>query len=139
MSFLLRFIALCLPAVAIAASASVPATAPSGLMSVAQVVLALGFVICLILCSAWLMRRLSVLPVSNGQTLRVVSGVMVGSKERVVVVEVQGSWLVLGVTASSVNLLHTVEAPEQGPAPEIQPFAQQLSAKLAAVLQRNTR
>jgi flagellar protein FliO/FliZ len=118
------------------ASASSPATAPSSsLMSIAQVSLALAFVIGLIVFSAWLVRRLSLLPMSNGQTLRVVSGVMVGSKERVVVVEVEGNWLVLGVTPSAVNLLHTMDAPEQvETAQVVSPFA----ARLAAVLQRKT-
>ncbi len=104
-------------------------------MSIAQVTLALAFVIGLILLSAWLVRRLSLLPMSNAQTLRVVSGVMVGSKERVVVVEVEGRWLVLGVTASAVNLLHTLDAPEQTePVPLTSPFA----ARLATILQRKT-
>ncbi|MEJ2794219.1 flagellar biosynthetic protein FliO [Iodobacter sp. LRB] len=136
MSFFLRFFALaCLPLWA-SANASSPAAAPSSsLMSIAQVTLALAFVIGLIVFSAWLVRRLSLLPMSNAQTLRVVSGVMVGSKERVVVVEVEGRWLVLGVTSSAVNLLHTLDAPEQTePAPHASPFA----ARLATILQRKT-
>ncbi|STR45594.1 flagellar biosynthetic protein FliO [Iodobacter fluviatilis] len=136
MSFFLRFFALaCLPLWA-RANVSSPAAAPSSsLMSIAQVTLALAFVIGLILLSAWLVRRLSLLPMSNAQTLRVVSGVMVGSKERVVVVEVEGRWLVLGVTASAVNLLHTLDAPEQTePVPLTSPFA----ARLATILQRKT-
>lgn len=118
------------------ASASSPvAASPSSLMSIAQVVLALAFVIALILFSAWLLRRLSLLPMNGGQKtpLKVVSGVMVGSKERVVVVEVEGSWLVLGVTSSSVNLLHTLAAPEQV---ESAPVVSSFAASLAAVLQR---
>ena len=35
---------------------------------------------------------------------------------RVVVVEVQGKWLVLGVAAQSVNLLCTLDKPEDVPA-----------------------
>jgi flagellar protein FliO/FliZ len=118
------------------ASASSPVTAPSsGLMSIAQVALALAFVIGLIVLSAWLVRRLSLLPLSNGQALRVVSGVMVGGKERVVVVEVEGHWLVLGVTSSSVNLLHTMDAPDR---PEVVATMTPFAARLAAVLQRKT-
>ena len=52
----------------------------------------------------------------NPASLRVVSGVMVGQRERVVVVEVQGKWLVLGVAAQSVNLLCTLDKPEDVPA-----------------------
>ncbi|MDW5416871.1 flagellar biosynthetic protein FliO [Iodobacter sp. CM08] len=128
----------CLPA---HANASSPVTAPvSSLMSVAQVVLALGFVVALIVFSAWLVRRLSLIPMgAKGQVLKVVTGVMVGAKERVVVVEVEGRWLVLGVTASSVNLLHSLDAPEQVETVVPQAFSQQFSAKLAAALQRTPR
>jgi flagellar protein FliO/FliZ len=126
----------CLPA---HANASSPATAPvSSLMSIAQVVLALGFVIALIVFSAWLVRRFSLMPMgAKGQVLKVVTGVMVGAKERVVVVEVEGRWLVLGVTANTVNLLHSLDAPEQAETVLVpQAFSQQFSAKLAAALQR---
>ncbi|AMC36855.1 flagellar biosynthetic protein FliO [Janthinobacterium sp. B9-8] len=138
MLFFFRFFALaCFPLMAQASASSPVAASPSSLMSIAQVVLALAFVIGLILFSAWLLRRLSVLPMNGGQKapLKVVSGVMVGSKERVVVVEVEGSWLVLGVTSSSVNLLHTLTAPEQV---ESAPVVSSFAASLAAVLQRKT-
>ncbi|WP_223145855.1 flagellar biosynthetic protein FliO [Iodobacter fluviatilis] len=107
-------------------------------MSIAQVVLALGFVIALIVFSAWLVRRFSLMPMgAKGQVLKVVTGVMVGAKERVVVVEVEGRWLVLGVTANTVNLLHSLDAPEQAETVLVpQAFSQQFSAKLAAALQR---
>ncbi len=36
---------------------------------------------------------------------------MVGPRERVVVVEVGDTWIVLGVTATHVNALHTLARP----------------------------
>jgi len=39
-----------------------------------------------------------------------VSSVMVGQRERVVVVEIGGQWLVLGVAAGQVRALHTLPA-----------------------------
>ena len=50
--------------------------------------------------------------------LRIVGGAMVGPKERVVLVEVGDTWLLLGVAASSVNLLHTLPKPPQSAAKE---------------------
>jgi flagellar protein FliO/FliZ len=41
---------------------------------------------------------------------------MVGQRERVVVVEVQGQWLVLGVTAQNVNLLSSFPRPAEADA-----------------------
>ena len=49
--------------------------------------------------------------------LRVIGGVMVGPKERLVLVEMGDTWLLLGVAAGSVNLLHHMPRPEGAPAP----------------------
>lgn len=76
-----------------------------------QVFLVLLFVLGLIIVAAWLMRRFSLLPTAAGRHW-VVSGIMVGQRERVVIVEVQGQWLVLGVTAQNVNLLSSLPKPE---------------------------
>lgn len=43
--------------------------------------------------------------------LKVVATTAVGTRERVVVVEVDGTWLVLGVGAGNVRLLHTQAKP----------------------------
>ncbi|MBE9609961.1 flagellar biosynthetic protein FliO [Chitinilyticum piscinae] len=118
---------LALPSAARAA-ASAPVLGTSGGGSVAallQVVLALAIVLGLIVVGAWLMRRFSLLPRSAQGRLRVVSGVMVGTRERVVIVELNETWLVLGVTSEQVNLLHTLPKPEDAHQPEqaIPPFA----------------
>ena len=60
---------------------------------------------------------------------------MVGPKERLVLVEVGDTWLLLGVAANSVNLLHTMEKPvgtEVGSAPVTQGFARLLKQMIAA-------
>lgn len=99
-----------------------------------QVALALIIVLGLIVVGAWLMRRFSLLPrAANGQ-LRVVSGVMVGTRERVVIVELGETWLVLGVTGEQVNLLHTLPRPENADATvtaALPPFAQWLQQAMA--------
>lgn len=117
------------------AAASVPLTSyapPSLAGQFTQVVFALVLVLALVVAAAWLMRRFSMLPMAAGTRLRVVSGVMVGPKERVVIVEVDDTWLVLGVTAQAVNKLHELPRPEQAavsPAP-LPPFAEWLSKAL---------
>jgi flagellar protein FliO/FliZ len=75
-----------------------------------QVVAALAVVVAAIAGAAWLMRR--ALPLASaGGHVRVVGGTMVGPRERVVVVEVGDTWIVLGVTATQVNALHTLARP----------------------------
>ncbi|MDR3414141.1 MAG: flagellar biosynthetic protein FliO [Formivibrio sp.] len=122
-----------LPVLAIAA-ASAPVTESSMVGSMVQVVLALGLVLCLIMLAAWLMRRFSLMPRSAGGLLRVVSGVMVGQRERVVIVEVRDQWLVLGVTAQNVNLLSSMPKPEDSEEPR--EIALPFAAKLARALQK---
>lgn len=99
-----------------------------------QTVLAMAVVIGIIFALAWLVRRANPMAlVGNPASLRVVSGVMVGQRERVVIIEVQGKWLVLGVAAQSVNLLCTLDRPDQAPAdvPVAHgPFADKLRALL---------
>lgn len=82
---------------------------PSLASSFGQMVLGLGAVIGLLLLSLWLIKRLS-LPRGQAAGLKVLGGVAVGSRERVVMVEVGDKVLVLGVTTASVNTLHTLEA-----------------------------
>jgi flagellar protein FliO/FliZ len=76
----------------------------SGLL---QVLFGLALVVAAIFATGWLLRRLGPSQ-SAGGLLRVVGGVMVGPRERLVVVEVGEQWLVVGVAAGSVNLLHAL-------------------------------
>ncbi len=114
-------------------SASVPVAAPvSYASSMIQVIFALGLVLALIVAAAWLVRRFSLLPRAAGGQLRVVSGLMVGQRERVVIVEVRDQWLVLGVTSQHVNLLSTLQKPvdAQATQADLPPFADWLSRAL---------
>ncbi|WP_255987781.1 flagellar biosynthetic protein FliO [Chitinolyticbacter albus] len=107
-----------------------------GIAQFGQTLLALCFVIALIVAAAFLMRRFSLLPMAAGSRLRVVSGVMVGAKERVVIVEVESTWLVVGVTSENVNLLHTLPRPADAP-PAPQAAIPVFAEKLAALMKRN--
>ena len=59
-----------------------------------------------------------------GQTLKLVASRAVGAKERVVVLELEDTWLVLGVGGGKVTKLHERPAPERPPAPEPAPTSQ---------------
>lgn len=65
---------------------------------------ALGGILLLILFVAWLVRRLGFAPQArNSKLLNVRASCQVGQRERVVIVEVDDTWLVLGVTAQQVT------------------------------------
>lgn len=86
------------------AEAMAQAAAPSA-AGLGQTLLALAVVVGSVFALAWLARR-SGLPGRGAQNLmRSVAALSVGVRERVVVVEIGDSWLVLGVTAQNVTLL----------------------------------
>lgn len=120
------------------AIAAVPAVnaGTSPLWGLLQVMLALGIVLAVIVGAAWLFRRFSMGGMlGRWQPAKVVSGVMVGPHERVVIVELEGQWLVLGVTARQVNLLTSMPKPEGGAPTDSAPATMPLFAeRLAAVL-----
>ncbi|WP_181393995.1 flagellar biosynthetic protein FliO, partial [Stenotrophomonas sp. HMWF003] len=69
-------------------------------------VLALLAVLALIVGLGWLLKRMPGSGFRPAEGMRVVASLNVGAKERVVVVEVNGEQLLLGVTAGGINTLH---------------------------------
>lgn len=106
-----------LPTVPVAAAAPVHSFGAAGLL---QAGLGLALVLALIFLCAWAARRFGLQQAGSGRLLKVVSSAMVGQRERVVVVEIGNSWLVLGVAAGQVRALHTMPA-ETPPAAEAAP------------------
>ncbi len=75
-----------------------------------QVSSALGGILLLILLAGWLFRRLGFARRRATTSCSTCAPVAVGQRERVVV-EVDDTLLVLGVTAQQITLLHTLPAP----------------------------
>lgn len=99
------FLRMCLAApVAALAQANPPAAELGG--GVLQVILSLIVVVLLLVGSLYVLKRLSAPRGAAAGLLRVIAGTAVGSRERVVVVEIADTWLVLGVTPGSVTPLH---------------------------------
>jgi flagellar protein FliO/FliZ len=97
---------LVLPAWVHAADAPAPAVSAAG--SLLQVFIGLVAVLLLIAATAWMAKRLGVSRGGSSSLLNVVSSASVGTRERVVVVEIGESWLVVGVAPGSVNALATL-------------------------------
>lgn len=88
------------------AAESVPSTA-LGAGSMLQFGLGLAIVLGLIVAAGWFMKRFSLGPSAAG-LVKVIAGASIGQRERVVVVEVGDTWMVLGVAPGRVNALHTM-------------------------------
>ncbi|MHB0775308.1 flagellar biosynthetic protein FliO [Halomonas sp. WWR20] len=82
-----------------------------GLAVFGKTALSLLLIIGVILLCAWLLKRIGPGRMHGNRHLRVVASTAVGQRERVVIVEVEGSWLVLGVGGGQVNTLHRLETP----------------------------
>ena len=91
-------------------------------------------VLALIPAALWVLKRMTVVKGTQTAPSRVVGMLPLSSSQRLLTVEVgQGNdkiWLVLGVTPSSIQLLHTL------PPQEVGPVSTPASASFAQILQR---
>ncbi|MBI4740604.1 MAG: flagellar biosynthetic protein FliO [Betaproteobacteria bacterium] len=89
--------------------------------------LGLAFILGLLFLAARLLRGMNGGRSFGGGPLKVVGGLAVGARERVVLVEIGDSWLVIGIAPGQIQTLHTMP---KGEAPasvaEAKPFGQWL-------------
>jgi flagellar protein FliO/FliZ len=123
------------------------ATSSLGFAALFQAVFGLLLVVGLILACAWVARRFGV----NRQAprhglVKFVSSTALSQKERVVVVEIDNTWLVLGVAPGSVSHLHTLPARESAQAaaspavaPHVSQFAMDFRQRLSEKLGKSPR
>ncbi|RSF06127.1 flagellar biosynthetic protein FliO [Achromobacter aegrifaciens] len=99
-----------------------------------RVVAGLILVVAAILAAAWLARRAGRTQRGGGNLLRQVASLPVGPRQSIVVVEVENTWLVVGVGPNQLNTLHTLPA---GQLPEASTLpAAAFAAKLGQALKR---
>jgi flagellar protein FliO/FliZ len=101
---------------AAAQSTSVPAVRAASALPdqgsyMLQVLLGLVFVLALVFASAWLLRRVSQGSFSASNHMQVLAALPMGTRERLVLVEVGGQQLLLGITATTINTLHAFDKP----------------------------
>ena len=97
-----------------AAANAATAPAPNFGGGLVQLLGGLIVVLGLLVGALWLLKQLTQRRGGNSAWLRVVAGTAVGPRERVVIVEVGSTWLVLGVAPGRVNAL--AEIPRQADA-----------------------
>lgn len=81
----------------------------------------LFFVLGMIMLAAWSLRRLQrrgrALGGGSRQLVHVVGYHTLGMKEKLVVVEIEDTWLVLGITPTTISTLHTLPRPATADTP----------------------
>jgi flagellar protein FliO/FliZ len=97
------------------AAASLPVwaeTAPATpSVAMAQVFFGLVLVVGTIFALAWLSRRLGGALPGNGKSMKILAVLPLGTKEKIVLVEVGGQQLMLGVTPGQINTLQVFAEP----------------------------
>jgi len=91
-------------------SSAMAATGVSPTGSVLKMVLGLAVVLAVMALISWGVKRLMPGVAGQQSVVRIVGGASVGSRERVVVLEVAGRWIVVGVAPGQVNALANLEA-----------------------------
>lgn len=109
------------PPIAWAEQASTPTQLPS--TTLAQTTFGLLFVLGLLMLLAWLLKRTGLTKQQKrGGFYKVLATSSLGPREKIVLVEIGDTWLVLGMTANNINTLHSMPAgsidlePTQNPA-----------------------
>jgi flagellar protein FliO/FliZ len=120
------------PVIAQAAQPQANAVASAG--NFFQVLMGLIAVLAVMAVVAWLLKRLNLAKITGAAPVKIVGGVSVGNRERVIVVEVADQWIVVGVAAGQVNALSTLPRPET--APTTVPYQPQPANSFAGWLQQ---
>lgn len=93
-------------------AAEAAAISPSG--GILKMMIGLAIVLAVMAFITWGLKRVMPSVGGNKQSVvRVVGGVSVGSRERVVVLEIAGRWIVVGVAAGQINGLANLDAASQ--------------------------
>ena len=102
----------------ISLAAEEPAVAAVGAASsgslvgqLAQLALGLAVVIGLIFALGYLMRRVGPLAPQGGQHIKLVSSLPLGPRDRLLLVDVGGTQMLLGTSPGRINTLHVFEEP----------------------------
>jgi flagellar protein FliO/FliZ len=88
---------------------STPPLASANTPSILPSIFALLFVIALLLGLTWFLKRIGVGATGkNGSFLKTLAVSNLGTREKIALVEIGETWLVLGITPSSIRTLHTL-------------------------------
>jgi flagellar protein FliO/FliZ len=96
--------------------------------SVLGILFSLLLVVALILALTWLLRRFQGMTGAGGAELKTITALAVGQRERVVLVQVGQTQLLLGVAPGRVQTLHVLEQPLP-----TQPAAENFMTRLQAM------
>jgi len=109
-----------------------PIQDPVNMTSLWQLTLGMVLVLGLIISIAWLLKRSGRFQMAAGGGLRVLGGLSMGARERVVLLQVGETQLLVGVAPGRVQTLHVLDKPLESvhEAAAVPAFAEQLGRLL---------
>lgn len=99
-----------------------------------NVTLGLMLIIGLIFGLSWFVKRFSQGPFSGNSHLKIIATMPLGTRERIVLIDAGGQQLLLGITPTHINTLHTFDIPIA--ANQSDANTSDFGRKLMAILQR---
>jgi flagellar protein FliO/FliZ len=105
---LLTFVVAFISSPSLAIAENIAPISPTG--GVLKMIIGLVVVLAVMALITWLLKRMVPGVGSKQSVIKIVGGVSVGSRERVVVLEVSGRWIVVGVAAGQVSRLANLES-----------------------------
>lgn len=103
---------------------------PMAMTSLWQLTLGMLAVLALIVALAWVVKRTGRLQMAAGGGLRILGGLSMGTRERVVLIQAGETQLLLGVAPGRVQTLHVLDKPLTTQAAAAPGFAEQLGRML---------
>jgi len=98
------------PSVLAAKETLKPATVEAfSMMGVLNMVMGLVVVVALILGLAWVLKKYGRLPNNNVVDMKVLGGLSLGTREKAILIEVDNTRLLVGVTPGHIQTLHVLE------------------------------
>ncbi|WP_312938344.1 flagellar biosynthetic protein FliO [Stutzerimonas nitrititolerans] len=124
-----------LPVMAAETTASMSSAGMGAQLS--KLLLGLLLVIGLIFLLAWLLRRVHQLHPRGAQVIKIVSTQALGPRERLVLVQVGGEQILLGLSAGRITPLHVLEEPVH--LPDAEPATPEFAQRLMELLGKDQK
>ncbi len=126
-----------IPELSLAEATTLPAS-PVTVKGALNMILSLFLVLLVVFGLAWSARRFGAAGFNSKGILKIVDGLAVGTRERIVLLQVGDKHLLVGITQSEIRLLDTVELEMQEGAESI-PVSNSFAEKLLAALKKQKR
>ncbi len=106
---------------------------PIGFGDFAQMFLGLLVVVAAIFAMAWAIRRMGNIQTSVSGALRILGGISLGQRERVIILQVGNKQLLLGVAPGQIKTLYVLEEPIEASG-EVKAVNENFAQKLQSML-----